>query len=80
MNDVYHTFSTDNGVTWAKNDRITDQSIDRRIGVFGSGYDVSSPPGIASTNAYTIIGWDDTRNTDPTVGLNLEKGAGLQDI
>jgi len=63
-NDVYMTSSTDNGNTWSKNVRVTDQSIDRKIGVFGNNADVNAPPGLAATNSLTLVGWDDTRNGD----------------
>jgi hypothetical protein len=79
-NDVYYTSSTDNGKTWTKNERITDKSIDRRYGVWGNNFDMSSPPGIASTNAFTVFGWDDTRNTDFSSPANSGFGGGVQDI
>lgn len=60
-NDVYYSSSTDNGTTWTKNARITDQSINRKIGPFASNFDLNSPPGLASTDAVAVIGWDDTR-------------------
>jgi hypothetical protein len=74
-NDVYHASSADNGLTWSANDRITDQLDDRRVGVFGNNFDVTAPPGLASTNAYLAVGWDDTRNSKPG-----ELGAGTQDV
>jgi hypothetical protein len=70
--DVYITSSTDDGATFSKNVRVTDQLIDRRIGIWANGYDVSDPPGIASTDKLTVIGWDDTRNFDQlTQGQDL---------
>ena len=60
-NDVYATYSTDDGQTWSKNEKITDQPINRRIGVWSNGSDMRAPPGIASTDKLTIFGWDDTR-------------------
>ena len=63
-NDVYYTSSTDNGTTWSKNVRITDRSIDRKIGVFANNADVNAPPGLAATSAFTVVAWDDTRNGD----------------
>lgn len=63
-NDVYYTFSTDNGQTWSKNQRITDRSINRQIGPFASNFDLNGPPAVASTDAYALIGWDDTRFGD----------------
>jgi hypothetical protein len=63
-NDVYYSSSSDAGMTWSGNVRITDRLIDRKIGVYANNYDVAGPPGLASTNAYAIFGWDDTRNGD----------------
>ncbi|HEX6595572.1 MAG TPA: sialidase family protein, partial [Acidimicrobiales bacterium] len=79
-NDVVYTYSTDNGETWSRNERISDQSIDRRIGVWGFNYDITSPPSLASADEFAIIGWDDPRFSDPSVGDNLAVGGGLQDI
>lgn len=74
-NDVYHTSSTDGGATWSANRRVTDQVVDRRVGVFGNNFDVSAPPGLSTTNAHVLVGWDDTRNSQPG-----ELGAGTQDV
>jgi len=78
--DAYYTFSTDDGRTWSKNQRITDKSIDRKLGIWGNNYDIASAPGVASTNAYAVFGWDDTRNSDPDFKDNSTTGGGLQDI
>ncbi len=78
-NDVYYAYSNDNGTTWSKNMRITDRTIDRKFGVWGNNFDMSSPPGIASTDAYAIFGWDDTRNSDPA-SPNSGLGGGVQDV
>ena len=51
-----------------------------RVGVWGNNFDMSSPPGIASTNAFTVFGWDDTRNTDVSSPANAGFGGGVQDI
>ena len=59
-NDVYYTYSTDNGSTWAKNIRVTDRSVDRTFGP-NANFDIRIPPGIASTNDYAAVGWSDTR-------------------
>ncbi|MGH9286487.1 MAG: sialidase family protein, partial [Acidimicrobiales bacterium] len=75
-NDVYHTYSTDNGETWAAPDRrVTDRIVDRRIGVFGLNFDVTAPPALASSGNYIMVGWDDTRNATPG-----ELGAGTTDL
>jgi hypothetical protein len=79
-NDVYMTTSTDNGETWGKNLRVTDQPIDRRIGVWSTNFDITSPPGLAPAKAYTMLSWDDTRNTDVSSPDARALGGGLQDI
>lgn len=64
VTDVYATRSTDFGVTWSKNERVTDVSINRLIGLWtpGTGGDVRQPPGVGASNALTYYVWDDTRN------------------
>jgi len=64
VTDVYATRSTDFGATWTKNERVTDLSINRLIGMWtpGTGGDVRQPPGIGASNALTFYVWDDTRN------------------
>jgi hypothetical protein len=68
VTDVYATRSTDHGVTWAKNERITDVGIDRNLGIWkpGTGGDVRQPVGVASSDELTHYLWDDTRNGDDT--------------
>jgi hypothetical protein len=58
--DLYYTHSDDDGVTWAPNQRITDQSIDLTHGVYLN-YQMLQPPGVASANQYAAVGWIDTR-------------------
>lgn len=64
VNDVYYTYSSDNGVTWSPNIRLTDRSIDRTIGPWSNNFDMRQPPGLASTDAFLVTAWDDTRNGD----------------
>ena len=64
VNDVYYSFSEDNGVTWSKNVRVSDRSIDRRLGVWSNGFDMRMPVGVASTDRLAVFAWDDTRNAD----------------
>lgn len=71
-NDVYYTYSSDDGDTWASNVRVTDQSIDRRIGYWGNNADMRSRPGIASTDQVARLAWSDTRLA--------AQGANTQDI
>jgi hypothetical protein len=80
VNDVYYSYSTDNGDTFSPNMRITERSVDRKYGVFMNFYGMSSPPGVASTNSHAILGWDDTRFTDPEFPDSSTVGGGLQDI
>jgi hypothetical protein len=61
VNDVYGSSSFDNGATWSANVRITDQSINRKVGVWSNGYDIRQPPGLVSTNQLAVVAWDDTR-------------------
>ncbi|MFP5317134.1 MAG: hypothetical protein ACLGI2_02440 [Acidimicrobiia bacterium] len=86
--DVYYAYSEDDGVTWSKNYRITDQTIDRRFGVWGNNFDQNSPPSLASTNEYAVIAWDDTRLSRGEAGVVAPEnpvdtqgiGGGVQDI
>lgn len=61
FHDVYYAYSTDQGRTWTPNVRVTDRTIDRRIGPTAVG-DVQGKVGIASTDRGVYIAWDDTRN------------------
>jgi hypothetical protein len=58
--DVYYTYSTDDGVTWAHNVRATDQTVNLNLGI-NNNSDVRQPPGIGSSNQDAVIGWSDTR-------------------
>jgi hypothetical protein len=78
--DAYYAYSTDDGQTWSKNIRLTDRSIDRKLGIWGNNYDIASQPGVASTNAYAVFGWDDTRNSDLSFQDSKTTGGGLQDV
>lgn len=64
VNDVYYSYSSDNGRTWSKNARVTDRSINRRIGPWSNNFDMRQPPGMSSTDAAAIFAWDDTREGD----------------
>lgn len=63
--DVYYTYSTNGGVSWAGNLRITDQLIDLTKGP-NTNYDMRQPPGVGSANQYAAFGWADPRLGDPT--------------
>jgi hypothetical protein len=81
-NDVYYVFSEDGGDTWSSNIRVTDRTVDRRIGVWVFNFDMSSPPSVASTDAYAVFGWDDTRDTPAELVLegSAAPGFGIQDV
>jgi hypothetical protein len=78
--DAYYAYSTDDGKSFGKNIRLTDRSIDRKLGIWGNNYDIASQPGVASTNAYAVFGWDDTRNSDLGFSDSKTTGGGLQDV
>ena len=63
--DVYYTYSTDGGVTWAANLKLTDRLIDRRFGPSNQG-GIRGPVGVASRDAAAYVAWDDSRNGNPT--------------
>lgn len=59
--DVRYSYSTDGGLTWAKNIKVNDRPNDFNLGVsYNSDY--RYPNGVASANQYAIVGWADTRN------------------
>ncbi|MDP9389438.1 MAG: glycoside hydrolase [Actinomycetota bacterium] len=64
VNDVYYTYSSDNGRTWSQNLRVTDRSINRRIGPWSNNFDMRQPPGLSSTKELAVFAWDDTREGD----------------
>lgn len=64
QNDVYYSYSEDNGATWSANIRANDLSINRRLGVWSNGYDMRMPVGVVSTDKVAVFAWDDTRNAD----------------
>lgn len=65
--DVYYTYSTDGGLTWVDDLRVTDRIIDRRFGARDTGF-ITGPVGLASTPRAAYVAWDDTRNGNDTTG------------
>ncbi|HTJ75536.1 MAG TPA: sialidase family protein [Acidimicrobiales bacterium] len=63
--DVYYTYSTDGGQTWAPNIKLTDRLIDRRFGPSTQG-GIRGPVGVASRNGAAYVAWDDSRNGNAT--------------
>ena len=64
-NDVYYTYSTDRGGTLQRNIRISDRTIDRRIGVWSNNTHIHAHVGIASGEDAVYFAWQDTRNGNP---------------
>lgn len=63
-NDVYYTYSSDQGLTWSPNYRVTDRSIDRKVGTWSNNFDYRAPPSVASLDHTVLVAWDDTRLAD----------------
>ena len=60
--DAYLTSSTDGGVTWTPNTRVSDRSMNKNEGyTLSSSYGLMGPIGIASTNAAAYVAWGDSR-------------------
>ncbi|MDP9023595.1 MAG: glycoside hydrolase [Actinomycetota bacterium] len=62
--DVYYSYSTDGGQTWAPNMRITDRIINREIGVWSNNVHSHMSVGIASSDDGAYVAWQDSRNGD----------------
>ena len=58
--DVYYAYSYDNGLTWSRNFRVTETSINRKVGTWSNNFDYRAPPSVASTRETALVGWDDT--------------------
>jgi hypothetical protein len=67
LQNVYYTSSTDGGLSWTQNVRISDRSIDRRFGPRQVGF-ITGPVGLASTDDTAYVAWDDTRNGNTLTG------------
>lgn len=64
--DIYYTYSTDNGKTWAPNMRLTDRSSDYKIGATFANSDIRGPMGVASANYAAFVTWPDSRASQST--------------
>jgi len=77
-NDVYYGYSEDAGATWSTNLRVTDRSIDRKIGIWTNNSDTRQPPGIGSADELAVVVWDDTRNGDQVTDSQDLRAATVQ--
>jgi len=64
--DVYYSYSTDGGASWAPNLRVTSPSLDGDVGITFNNYDVRGPLGVASTDTAAYLAWPDPRPTSST--------------
>lgn len=64
LNDVYYTYSTDGGKSFAPNLRVSDRSADRSIGVWANNVDQRLDVGVTSSNESAYFAWSDTRNAN----------------
>lgn len=61
--DVFYTYSTDGGQTWAPNERISDRTMHQAEGyALHLSYDLRGPIGVASTDDVAHIAWHDSRD------------------
>lgn len=75
--DVRYTYSTDGGLTWAKNVKVNDRPNNFNYGVSYNS-DLRQPGGVASANEYAILGWADTRNANELTQTQDNYAAGVQ--
>lgn len=74
---VYYTYSTDGGATWAHNVQVTDRPINFDFGISYNG-DIRQPPGVASANQYAAVGWADARLANSDTQTQDDYGAIVQ--
>ncbi|MGH9223591.1 MAG: sialidase family protein [Acidimicrobiales bacterium] len=63
--DVYATYSTDAGRTWAPNVRVSDRSMNRKAGFTTNDQVLFGPMSVASTDKTAYISWADSRSGTP---------------
>lgn len=59
--DIYYTYSTDGGQTWAPNLKVNDRALDAEIGVSFDTNNLRNPLAVASTDAQALLAWPDSR-------------------
>jgi hypothetical protein len=84
--DLFVASSDDGGKTFGPAVRVTDHTIDRRIGTWNGQYFYVVAPGLASSDDAFSVAWSDTRNGTPdssaqdiffTAGLFPKRASGL---
>ncbi|MDQ3305600.1 MAG: glycoside hydrolase [Actinomycetota bacterium] len=61
--DAYYASSTNAGGTWSANTRVTNPSIDGKLGVTFNNNDLRGPMGVASSDNAAYVTWADSRAT-----------------
>ncbi len=61
--DAYYASSTNAGATWSANTRVTNPSIDGKLGVTFNNNDIRGPMGVASSDDAAFVTWADSRAT-----------------
>ena len=61
--DAYYASSTNAGGTWSANTRVTNPSIDGKLGVTFNNNDIRGPMGVASSDDAAFVTWADSRAT-----------------
>jgi hypothetical protein len=64
LNDVFYTYSTDGGATFAPNIKVSDRSADRSIGVWANNIDQRLNVAVTSSDGAAYVAWQDTRNNN----------------
>lgn len=75
--EVYYTYSSDGGQTWAHNVKVTDQPINFDNGISYNG-DFRNNPGVASANEFAAVGWAEPRNATSATQTQDDYGAIVQ--
>lgn len=60
--DVWWSYSLDQGRTFSESIKINDRIIDRRFGIWQGNADIHGPTGIVSSNDAVYFAWQDSRN------------------
>ncbi len=69
--DVYYASSEQRGASFGANQRITDRSIDRSVGVWSNNVGSAAPVGIISDDDVVSFAWHDTRAGDGATAASM---------